>query len=86
MNAIGILESDFLEMRHRVLDLAAAFDRIGRGSNPPVGDGADTVQRDPRMVMLYEAVRMLADGKPDRTERIQLVFSLPYDEHWREKR
>ena len=77
MSAIDILESDFLEMRHRVLDLAAAFDRIGRA------DGADTVQRDPRMAMLYEAVRMLVEGKPDRSERIQLVFSLPYDEHWR---
>ncbi len=79
MDAIDVLESDFLEMRHRVLDLAAALDRINRA------DAAGSVQRDPRMVMLYDAVGVLTDGKPDRAQRVQLAFSVPYDDHWRKK-
>lgn len=73
MNAMDALERDFLTMRHRVLDVAAALDRIDRA------DGAEAVLRDPRMTMLREAVNTLASGKPDRAERVQMIFSIPFD-------
>lgn len=72
-----ILDRNFLELRHRVLDIAAGLDRIDRA------DDAAKTRLDPRYLQLGEAVRLLIDGKPDRTERIQMVFSLPYDEHWK---
>ena len=74
--AVEVLDRDFLETRHRLLDIAAALDRMGRA------DGAGQVHSDRRYAQLEQAVRVLADGQPDRAERVQMVFSLPYDEHW----
>ena len=77
MKAAAVLDRDFLEMRHRVLDLAAALDRIDRGQEAPA------VQEDPRLAMLHQAIRVLTDGESNRTERVQLVFSIPHDANWR---
>ncbi len=77
INVASALENYFLEMRHDVLNLAAAFDRIRRA------DGAESAARDPRMIMLGEALEILADAQPDSAKRVQLVFSDPYDPHWR---
>jgi len=75
--AIEMLDRHFLEIRHRVLDIAAGLDRIDRA------DDAAKSRLDPRYLQLREAVRLLNDGIPDRAERIQMAFSLPYDEHWK---
>ena len=71
-----MLDSHFLEIRHRLLDIAAALDRIDRA------DDAAKSRSDPRSLQLNEAVRLLTDGNPDRAERIQLAFSLPYEGKW----
>ncbi|RJP37992.1 MAG: hypothetical protein C4547_05135 [Phycisphaerales bacterium] len=71
------LDRDFLEMRRRVLDLAAALDRMGSAA------GADAAGADPRAAALKTAVGVLIDGKPDRARRVQMVFSDPYDAGWR---
>ena len=75
--AIEMLDRHFLEIRHRMLDIAAGLDRIDRA------DDAAKTRLDARYLQLEQAVRLLTDGKPDRAERIQMVFSLPYDEHWK---
>jgi len=75
--AIEMLDRHFLEIRHRILDIAAALDRIDRA------DDAAKTRSDLRYLQLDQAIRALTDGKPDRAERIQMVFSLPYDEHWK---
>ena len=72
-----ILDRDFLDTRHRIIDVAAALDRIERSDT----DGM--VRDDPRLAQMTEAIRMLVDGKPDRAERVQMVFSDPYDPNWR---
>ena len=77
--AKDILDDDFLQMRHRLLDLAAALDRIQRAED------ADSIQSDRRIVQLQEAIRVLVDGKPNRVERVQMTFSLPHDEGWRSR-
>jgi hypothetical protein len=74
--AVEVLDRDFLETRHRLLDIAAALDRMDRV------DEAGQVHSDRRYTQLEQAIRVLADGQPDRAERVQMVFSLPYDEHW----
>lgn len=71
-----LLDRHFLEIRHRVLDVAAGLDRIDRA------DDAAKTHTDHRYLQLEQAIRVLLDGKPDRAERIQLAFSLPYDENW----
>jgi len=75
--AAAVLNRNFLETRHELVNLAAALDRIDRG-----GDAA-AVRSDPRMINLLEAARLLTDGLPDRAKRVQMLFSEPYDPNWR---
>ncbi len=77
MTAAATLDREFLNIRCRVLDIAAALDRIDRAVEP----GA--VSSDPRVAKLRDAVGLLTDGKGDRAERVQMTFSDPYDENWR---
>jgi hypothetical protein len=71
------LDREFLEIRARILDLAASFDRLDRASG--------TVAQDPRMVRLYQALDLLQESRPDRAEQVLLLFSRPYDENWRKQ-
>ena len=75
--AASVLNRNFLEMRHELVNLAAALDRIDRG-----GEAAG-VRLDPRMIKLLEAARLLTDGLPDRAKRVQMLFSEPHDPNWR---
>ena len=72
-----MLDRNFLEVRHRLLDIAAALDRIDRARNAP------ETRSDARYLQLERALRVMTDGEPDRSERVQMVFSLPYHEDWR---
>lgn len=74
--AAEVLDREFLTMRSRVLDLAASLDRVDRA-----GSAAD----DPRWSKLRSAIEVLLAPTPGRAERVQLLFSLPYDEDWRER-
>ena len=77
LDANAVLDRDFLEMRHRALDLAAALDRIDRA------DRADSVRDNPRARMLSAALHILTDGGGDRAARVQLACSEPYEQTWR---
>jgi len=76
--AADVLNRDFLEMRCRLLDLAAALDRIDRGED------AASARNDPRTERVRKAMQVLLDGHEDRAERVQMVFSDSYDAAWRE--
>jgi hypothetical protein len=76
MTAKSILDREYLEMRCRLLDLAAAMDRIDRGSD------AVAVTNDPHLSLLRNAVHLLVDGKPERAARMQMHFSDPYSAEW----
>ncbi|MHC4234685.1 MAG: hypothetical protein ACYSUQ_06185 [Planctomycetota bacterium] len=60
----AILDGEFLEIRRRLLEIAAALDRIDRGQN------AEAIRSDPRLAELLEAAGVLTDGGPDRAERV----------------
>ncbi len=77
LSAVEVFDREFLEIRCRVLDIAAALDRVHRG------EAAEKVRSDPRMAQLHEAVDVLRDGKPDRARRVQMIFSDAYEESWR---
>jgi hypothetical protein len=77
MNAADVLVREFLGVRSRLMDVAAALDRIDRAEGP-VGD-------DPRLAKVREALKLLAEGDADRAKRLQLLFSLPYQEQWRQQ-
>jgi hypothetical protein len=74
--AAEVLSRDFLTMRCMLLELAGCLDRIERA------EGA--VADDPRMKKIAQALEVLADQQPNKAERIQLLFSLPYQENWAE--
>jgi hypothetical protein len=74
MSAAKALESEFLPLRARLLDIAAAFDRLDRAEGEPIDD--------PRMTRIREAMAVLLQENGDRAEKIQLVFSRAYDEDW----
>lgn len=74
MDAKQILDRQFLEMRARILELAASLDRLDRAN----GDVADERQ----MVGVLKGIEILNDGDADRANRVQLLFSREYDENW----
>jgi hypothetical protein len=70
------LDSFFHEARSKLLDVAAIFDRVGRGDAP------DAATTDPRYAKLREAVALLLGDAPNKAELLQQLFSLAYDPNW----
>lgn len=73
------LDRHFLEVRARILDIAAALDRVDRAPD------AASIRDDPRLQRLTDALGALTDGSTDRVQRVQLLFSLPYDPDWKNR-
>jgi hypothetical protein len=71
-----MLNREFLEIRARLLDIAAALDRIERR------EGAAQATADVRYAQLMKALGLLTDGNADRAERLQMVFSDAYQAAW----
>lgn len=76
LSAERVLEQSFHEARSKLLDLAAIFDRLGRGA------GAESAASDPRAQKLRQAVEVLLGDTPNKAELLQQLFSLPYDSDW----
>lgn len=74
-SASDLIAREFLPTRAKILEIAASLDRVTRS----LGDNLD----DPRWSQIAAAMQLLLDEKPDRAERIQLLFSRDYDEDWR---
>jgi hypothetical protein len=78
LDAPEVLNREFPEFRARLLQLAAALDRMDRAAGTPEGD--------PRRQKIRDALAILLDdAAPNRAERLQLLFSLPYDEDWKKE-
>jgi hypothetical protein len=74
--ATAVFDQEFLLIRAKLLEVAAALDRIGRA------DG--TVTGDPRWGKISIAISTLLQAENDRAEQIQLNFSRPYEDDWQE--
>ncbi|HKD37555.1 MAG TPA: hypothetical protein VKB78_12170 [Pirellulales bacterium] len=77
LDAPEVLNRELPEIRARLLQLAAALDRMDRATGSP--------DVDPRRQKIREALAILLESGPDRAERMQLLFSLPYDPEWKIK-
>jgi hypothetical protein len=77
LSAPEVLNREFLEIRCKILDLAAALDRLERA------DGS--VEEDPRMARLREALTAVLEQASDRAEQVQMIFSREYDDEWQKK-
>jgi len=77
MTAKQIFDREYLEIRCKLLELAASFDRLERSEG--------SVQTEPKWRLIHDALDVLQSTEPDRAEQIQLIFSRQYDEAWRER-
>jgi hypothetical protein len=78
MQVVPPFEQEFLPLRAKILEIATALDRLDR-----VADRATL--KEPRVTKIRSAVEVLLSAKSDRAEQVQLIFSRPYAEDWREK-
>jgi hypothetical protein len=76
VQSIPVIEQEFLPLRAKLLEIGAALDRLEREG---VAAG------EPRLAKIRAAIEALLEGGDDRAEQIQLVFSRPYEDEWREK-
>ena len=77
LTAARFVDRESLQIRCRLIEIAAALDRIDAGI------ASDATGADPRVQRIHEAIHLLADDQADRARRIQMLFSLPYDRDWR---
>jgi hypothetical protein len=73
--ASEILDREFFIIRGKLLEVAAALDRIERGQGTAAGD--------PRLEKFRETLAILGRDGAGRAEQLQLLFSLPYEPAWR---
>jgi len=71
------MNREFLELRAKLLDIAASLDRIDRAEGE--------IEDDPRMPLLAEAIVIIAKDAPDRALQIQQLFSREFDPQWKQK-
>lgn len=74
MTASEVVERYFLEVRAKLLEIAAVLDRVDRADGAPADDA--------RLRKVNEALSILQEPGSNRAERIQLLFSREYDPNW----
>jgi len=87
-----VLERVYLEIRCKLLDIAACLDRVDRAhdgvdahADAHADDRAQSAsagESDPRLAQIARGIDILSSPGPDRAERIQMLFSDPYVPHW----
>lgn len=71
-----ILNADFLEIRQRILDLAAMLDRYDAAVE------GQSSEDQARLSQIRAGIATLTETDRCRAEAVQQIFSLPYDENW----
>ena len=78
MTADEVLDREYLEIRARILQLSACFDRLDRSKGE--------YRQDPRLALILQGLELVADPScPDRAEQVQLVFSREFNENWQQE-
>ncbi|MFN0197634.1 MAG: hypothetical protein ACKVT0_12895 [Planctomycetaceae bacterium] len=76
LSAEEVLDQMFLDIRAKILEVAAGFDRIERA------DESQTIGAQLRWKQLQGAARLLTEANRNRAEQVQLLFSDPYNPQW----
>jgi hypothetical protein len=77
LDAPEVLNREFLEIRARLVQVAALLDRLDRAPG--------SVSGDPRLAGVRNALEVLAKPDPGRAEKLQLIFSRHYEPDWKSK-
>lgn len=75
--ASQVLDEEFLQIRAKILEVAAFFDRL---SEAPASDVDQS-----KLELIQSGCQILTDEELDKAARVQLLFSRDYDMNWREK-
>lgn len=75
--AAAVFEQEYLPVRAKILEIAAALDRLDRAEG--------TLSTDPRRSQIRAGIEVLLGSDDDRAEQVQLIFSRPYDDEWQDK-
>ncbi len=75
--ATAVLEQEFLPIRAKILEIAAALDRLDRAEG--------SLEADKRKAQIRAAIEALLQSEDDRAEQVQLIFSRHYDDDWQKK-
>jgi hypothetical protein len=76
-SASEVLSQEFLQIRSKILEIAAFYDRLGEAEG-----GAPGARE---LELLQAGCQILTDKQDDKAARVQLLFSRQYDEQWREQ-
>jgi hypothetical protein len=68
VSAAEVLDREFLGIRCRLIELAAALDRVDRSGGVAAAD--------PRIRAVRRSLEIVGDDAPSRAERVQMVFSV----------
>lgn len=71
-----VFEHEFLPIRAKILEVASALDRLDRA--------AGSLANDARRAKVQAAIQVLLRQDGERAEQVQLIFSRPYENGWRE--
>jgi hypothetical protein len=84
-----VMQREYLPVRAKILEIAAALDRIDRADGTPAdGTSADGTsaegasESESSREQLQQALGVLLQSESGRAERVQKIFSLPYDQDW----
>jgi hypothetical protein len=76
-SSTDVFEQDFLPIRAKLLEVAASLDRLDRASG--------SISSESRLAQIRGAIEVLLRPGDDRAEQVQLIFSRPFEDDWREK-
>jgi hypothetical protein len=79
-SASAVLDRVYLEIRCKLLDVAASLDRVARA------EGGSGAQFDPRLAEIKQGIDILKGDGTDRAERIQMLFSDAYVPGWNRRK
>ncbi len=79
-SADAVLNESFLEIRAKLLEVAATLDRVDRAvaSGTPLSDAMQS-----RRSQVDEAIETLREDSVGRAEKLQKLFSRDYQPDWR---
>ena len=78
LNSQQVLDREYLEIRGKILELAASLDRLQRAEG--------CVSDDRRFALIQQGLQiLLEDPARSKASQIQMLFSRGYEDDWREQ-
>ena len=78
LSAQQVLDREYLEIRGKILELAASLDRLERAEG--------CVGNDDRIDLVTQGLQiLLSDQEQSKASQIQMLFSREYEGNWREQ-